>query len=43
MEDNVGTAFIAEKFSTLEAAKANDLLERGQVSRNIVLLAPELL
>jgi NADPH:quinone reductase-like Zn-dependent oxidoreductase len=34
---------IAEKFPILEAAKANELLESGQVTGNIVLLAPELL
>ena len=34
---------ITQKFPLLEAAKANELLESGQVSGNIVLLAPELL
>jgi NADPH:quinone reductase-like Zn-dependent oxidoreductase len=34
---------IAGTFPLLEAAKANALLESGQVSGNIVLLAPELL
>jgi len=34
---------IAEKFPILEAAKANILLESGQVTGNVVLLAPELL
>ncbi|MEJ2736280.1 MAG: medium chain dehydrogenase/reductase family protein [Anaerolineae bacterium] len=34
---------IAETFPLLEAAKANALLESGQVTGNIVLLAPELL
>jgi NADPH:quinone reductase-like Zn-dependent oxidoreductase len=34
---------IAERFPLLEAAKANALLESGQVTGNIVLLAPELL
>lgn len=34
---------IAKKFPILEAAKANGLLESGQVIGNIVLLAPELL
>jgi NADPH:quinone reductase-like Zn-dependent oxidoreductase len=33
---------IAERFPLLEAAKANALLESGQVTGNIVLLAPEL-
>ena len=34
---------IAAKFPILEAAKANELLESGQVTGNIVLLSPELL
>jgi len=34
---------IAAKFSILEAREANELLESGQVTGNIVLLAPELL
>jgi NADPH:quinone reductase-like Zn-dependent oxidoreductase len=34
---------IMKKFPILEAAKANELLESGQVIGNIVLLAPELL
>ena len=34
---------IAEKFPILEAAKANELLESGNVIGNVVLLAPELL
>jgi len=34
---------IAEKFPILEAAKANELLESGKVTGNVVLLAPELL
>ena len=34
---------ISKKFPILEAAKANELLESGQVTGNIVLLAPELL
>jgi NADPH:quinone reductase-like Zn-dependent oxidoreductase len=34
---------IANKVPILEAAKANELLESGQVAGNIVLLAPELL
>ena len=33
---------IAEKFPILEAARANELLESGQVTGNIVLLASEL-
>jgi NADPH:quinone reductase-like Zn-dependent oxidoreductase len=34
---------ISQKFSILDAAKANQLLESGTVAGNIVLLAPELL
>ena len=34
---------ITAKFSIMEVAKANELLEGGQVIGNIVLLAPELL
>ena len=34
---------IAQQFPILEAAKANALLESGQVIGNLVLLAPELL
>ncbi|NOH01813.1 MAG: zinc-binding dehydrogenase [Chloroflexi bacterium] len=34
---------IAAKFPILEARKANELLESGQVVGNIVLLAPEVL
>ena len=34
---------IMKKFPILEAAKANELLESGKVTGNIVLLAPELL
>jgi NADPH:quinone reductase-like Zn-dependent oxidoreductase len=34
---------IAAKFPLLEARKANELLEHGQVTGNIVLLSPELL
>ena len=33
---------ITEKFTLLEARKANELLENGQVTGNIVLLAPEI-
>jgi NADPH:quinone reductase-like Zn-dependent oxidoreductase len=33
---------IAARFPILEAAKANELLESGQVVGNIVLLAPQL-
>jgi NADPH:quinone reductase-like Zn-dependent oxidoreductase len=34
---------VGAKFPILEAAKANELLESGQVVGNIVLLAPELI
>ncbi len=34
---------VAAKFPILEAAKANELLESGQVIGNVVLLTPELL
>jgi len=34
---------IMKRFSILEAAQANVLLESGQVIGNVVLLAPELL
>lgn len=34
---------IAAKFPLLQAAEANELLESGQVTGNVVLLAPELL
>ena len=34
---------ITARLPLLEARKANELLESGQVSGNIVLLAPELL
>lgn len=34
---------ITGKFPLLQARKANELLENGQVTGNIVLLAPELL
>jgi NADPH:quinone reductase-like Zn-dependent oxidoreductase len=34
---------IAQKFPILEAAKANDLLESGKMTGNLVLLAPELM
>jgi NADPH:quinone reductase-like Zn-dependent oxidoreductase len=34
---------IASRFPLLDAARANELLESGQVTGNIVLLAPELL
>ncbi len=34
---------IMQRFPLLEAGKANELLESGQVIGNIVLLAPEIL
>jgi NADPH:quinone reductase-like Zn-dependent oxidoreductase len=34
---------IAAKFPLLDATKANELLEHGQVTGNVVLLSPELL
>jgi NADPH:quinone reductase-like Zn-dependent oxidoreductase len=34
---------VAAKFPILDAHKANELLESGQVTGNIVLLSPELL
>jgi NADPH:quinone reductase-like Zn-dependent oxidoreductase len=43
LEEGKNKHIIAEKFPILEAAKANELLESGEVSGNVVLLAPELL
>jgi NADPH:quinone reductase-like Zn-dependent oxidoreductase len=43
LEDGKIKPVIAARFPILEAAKANELLESGQVIGNIVLLAPELL
>jgi NADPH:quinone reductase-like Zn-dependent oxidoreductase len=43
LEEGKIRPIIAKKFPILEAAKANELLESGQVIGNIVLLAPELL
>jgi len=43
LEEGKIKPIIAKKFPILEAAKANELLESGQVIGNIVLLAPELL
>jgi NADPH:quinone reductase-like Zn-dependent oxidoreductase len=43
LEEGKIKPIIAEKFPILEAAKANVLLESGEVSGNVVLLAPELL
>jgi NADPH:quinone reductase-like Zn-dependent oxidoreductase len=43
LEDGQIEPIIAAKFPILEAAKANELLESGQVIGNVVLLTPELL
>jgi NADPH:quinone reductase-like Zn-dependent oxidoreductase len=43
LEEGKIRPIVAAKFPILEAAKANVLLESGQVTGNIVLLAPELL
>jgi NADPH:quinone reductase-like Zn-dependent oxidoreductase len=43
LEEGQIKPIIAAKFALLEAAKANELLESGQVIGNIVLAAPELL
>lgn len=43
LEEGKINPIIAAKFPILEARKANELLESGQVIGNIVLLAPELL
>jgi NADPH2:quinone reductase len=43
LEEGQIKPIIAEKFPILEAAQANALLESGQVTGNVVLLAPELL
>ncbi|MFX0197140.1 MAG: medium chain dehydrogenase/reductase family protein [Candidatus Hodarchaeota archaeon] len=43
LEEGKIKPIIAKKFPILDAAKANVLLESGQVIGNIVLLAPELL
>ena len=43
LEEGQIKPIIAERFPILEAAKANELLESGKVTGNIVLLAPELL
>jgi NADPH:quinone reductase-like Zn-dependent oxidoreductase len=42
LEEGKIKPIIAAKFPILEAAKANELLESGQVIGNVVLLAPEL-
>ena len=43
LEDREIEPVITARFPILEAAKANELLESGQVIGNLVLLAPELL
>ncbi|MFB0517626.1 MAG: medium chain dehydrogenase/reductase family protein [Candidatus Neomarinimicrobiota bacterium] len=43
LEEGKIKPIISAKFPILEAARANELLERGQVIGNVVLLAPELL
>jgi NADPH:quinone reductase-like Zn-dependent oxidoreductase len=43
LEEDQIKPIIAAKFPILEAAQANALLESGQVTGNVVLLAPELL
>jgi NADPH:quinone reductase-like Zn-dependent oxidoreductase len=43
LEEGQIQPIVAETFPLLEAAQANALLESGQVTGNIVLLAPELL
>jgi NADPH:quinone reductase-like Zn-dependent oxidoreductase len=43
LEEGKIKPIIAKKFPILEAAKANELLESGQVIGNVVLLAPELM
>jgi NADPH:quinone reductase-like Zn-dependent oxidoreductase len=42
LEESQIKPVIADKFPLLEAAKANELLESGQVIGNVVLVAPEL-
>jgi NADPH:quinone reductase-like Zn-dependent oxidoreductase len=43
LEEGKIKPIIAKRFSILEAAQANALLESGQVTGNVVLLASELL
>jgi NADPH:quinone reductase-like Zn-dependent oxidoreductase len=43
LEEGKIKTIIAARFPILEAAKANELLESGQVVGNVVLVAPELL
>jgi NADPH:quinone reductase len=43
LEEGIIKPIVTEKFAILEARKANELLESGQVIGNIALLTPELL
>jgi len=43
LEEGQIKPIIMQRFPLLEAAKANDLLESGQVTGNLVLLAPEMM
>jgi NADPH:quinone reductase-like Zn-dependent oxidoreductase len=43
LEEEKIKPIIAGKYPILEAAKANDLLESGNVTGNVVLVSPELL
>lgn len=43
LEESRIKPIIAKRFPILEAAEANELLESGEVTGNVVLLAPELL
>jgi NADPH:quinone reductase-like Zn-dependent oxidoreductase len=43
LEDGKTEPIIAAKYPILQAAKANELLESGSVTGNVVLVAPELL
>jgi NADPH:quinone reductase-like Zn-dependent oxidoreductase len=43
LEEGKIRPIVAERFPILEAAQANALLESGQVTGNVVLVAPELL
>ena len=43
LEEGKIEPMITKKFPILEAAQANALLESGQVTGNVVLVAPELL
>jgi NADPH:quinone reductase-like Zn-dependent oxidoreductase len=43
LEEGKIKPIIARKYPILEAARANELLESGKVTGNVVLFAPELL